>query len=170
MMSLYHTHMLPLNQCGSCLVQTISAPLPIVWSMLYRFDNPRAYKQFIKSCTMHSGDDGVGSIHEVMVVSGLPTETITKRLDELDDDRHNMVFSIIGGDHRLVNYQSTTTLHEDEREGGGGGGRKTVVIESFMVDISAGSSKEDTCLFVDIIIGCNLKSLASISEKLASMS
>ncbi|GMP72172.1 hypothetical protein CsSME_00030292 [Camellia sinensis var. sinensis] len=138
--------------------------------MLYRFDNPRAYKQFIKSCTMHSGDDGVGSIHEVMVVSGLPTETITERLYELDDDRHNMVFSIIGGDHRLVNYQSTTTLHEDEREGGGGGGRKTVVIESFMVDIPAGSSKEDTCLFVDIIIGCNLKSLASISEKLASMS
>ncbi|KAL7211623.1 hypothetical protein ACSBR2_014471 [Camellia fascicularis] len=140
--------------------------------MLRRFDNPRAYKQFIKSYTMHSSDGGIESIHEVMVVLGLPAGISTERLDELNDDQHVMAFSIIGGDHRLVNYQSITTLHEDEREGGGGGGggKKTVVIESFTVDIPVGSSKEDTCLFVDIIIGCNLKSLASISEKLASMS
>ncbi|KAI7999537.1 Abscisic acid receptor PYL6 [Camellia lanceoleosa] len=166
--------MLSSNQCGSSLVQTINTPLLIVWSMLRRFNNPRAYKQFIKSCTMHSGDGGIGSIHGVIVVLGLPARTSTERLDELNDDQHVMAFSIIGGDHRLVNYQSTTTLHEDEREsaggGGGGGGRKTVVIESFTVDIPVGSSKEDTCLFADVIIGRNLKSLASISENASSPS
>ncbi|KAI8001450.1 Abscisic acid receptor PYL11 [Camellia lanceoleosa] len=168
--------MLSSNQCGSSLVQTINTPLLIVWSMLRWFNNPRAYEQFIKSCTMHSGDGGIGSIHGVIVVLGLPARTSTERLDELNDDQHVMAFSIIGDDHRLVNYQSTTTLHEDEREsasgggGGGGRGRKTVVIESFTVDIPVGSSKEDTCLFADVIIGRNLKSLASISEKLASVS
>ncbi|XP_058198080.1 abscisic acid receptor PYL12-like [Rhododendron vialii] len=165
MMSLYHTHNFSPNQCGSSLVQTIEAPLPLVWSMVRRFDHPQSYKKFVKSCTVQSGGNGgVGSIREVEIVFGLPARFSTERLDKLDDETHVMMFSIIGGDHRLENYHATMTLHEDNgREDGG----KTVVIESYVVDVPAGSSEEDTCLFADTIIRCNLKSLANISEKMA---
>ncbi|KAE8659664.1 Abscisic acid receptor PYL5 [Hibiscus syriacus] len=115
--------MLSSNQCGSSLVQTIDAPLPLVWSIIRRFDNPQLYKQFVKSCKLSTGNGGIGSIREVVVVSGLPAATSTERLDELDDDCHVMMISIIGGDHRLVNYRSTTTLHEI-RDGGNDGGVK----------------------------------------------
>ena len=167
MKSRYHTPILSPNQCGSILVQTIDAPLPLVWSMIRRFDNPQGYKQFIRSCTMRAGSgDDIGSVREVMLVSGLPAETSTERLEKLDDDMHIMIFSIIGGDHRLMNYRSTTTLHVDRETKGDG---KTVVIESYVVDVPMGSSKEDTCCFTDTIIGCNLRSLARISEKMACM-
>lgn len=46
-------------------------------------------------------------------------------------------------------------------------GRKTVVIQSYVVDVPAGSSKEDTCLFANTIIGCNLRSLAKVTERMA---
>lgn len=151
------------NQCGSILVQTIDAPLPIVWSIIRRFDNPQAYKQFVKSCKLSVGNGGTGSVREVVVVSGLPAATSTERLDELDDELHIMMVSIIGGDHRLVNYRSTTTLYEINNGG------KTVVVESYVVDVPAGNSKEDTCSFADMIIGCNLRSLARVTEKLAKV-
>lgn len=61
---------------------------------------------------MRSGSGGIGSIREVTIVSGLPATTSMERLDELGDDLHVVVVSIIGGDHRLENYHSTTTLHE----------------------------------------------------------
>lgn len=102
--------------------------------------------------------------NKVEIVSGLPARFSTERLDKLDDETHVMMFSIIGGDHRLENYHATTTLHEDN--GREDGGRKTVVIESYVVDVPAGSSEEDTCSFADTIIRCNLKSLANISEKM----
>ncbi|XP_027163423.1 abscisic acid receptor PYL11-like [Coffea eugenioides] len=164
MMNQYHAHddLFP-NQCTSSLVQEIDAPLSLVWSLVRQFDNPQAYKLFIKNCTMTAGDGGIGSVREVMVVSGLPAETSRERLDKLDDDLHVMEFSIIGGDHRLVNYQSTTTLHEDD----GGRSDQTVVIESYVVDIPPDSSEMDTCLFADTIVACNLRSLAKISEKMA---
>lgn len=92
-----------------------------------------------------------------------PAERSTERLDRLDDDLHVMVVSIIGGDHKLVNYKSTVTLHEVDGGGGGGG---TVVVESYVVDVPADSCGEDTCLFADTIIGCNLKSLAKITENM----
>ncbi|KAJ0016675.1 hypothetical protein Pint_10388 [Pistacia integerrima] len=106
---------------------------------------------------MRSGGGGVGSVREVMIISGLPATTSTERLDELDDELHVMVVSIIGGDHRLENYHSTTTLHESE------GGSKTMVTESYVVDIPPGNSKVDTWTFVEAIIGWNLKSLATVS-------
>ncbi|KAL6991229.1 hypothetical protein U1Q18_009347 [Sarracenia purpurea var. burkii] len=135
--------------------------------MIRRFDSPHAYNRFLRSCTILAGDGGsTGSIREVTFVSGLPAGFSTERLDELDDDAHVMKFSMIGGDHRLENYQSTTTLHEEEEKGGENYG-KTVVIESYVVDVPAGNSKEDTCFFNDTIIRCNLKSLAKISEKMA---
>ncbi|XP_021294998.1 abscisic acid receptor PYL11-like [Herrania umbratica] len=161
----YRTPNLSPIQCGSSLVQTIDAPLPLVWSIIGRFDLPQVYKQFIKSCTLSAGTGGIGSVREVMVVSGLPVATSTERPDELDEDSHVLMVSIIGGDHRLVKYRSTTTLHEIE-EGRGG---KTLVMESYVVDVPAGSSKEDTCSFADMIIGCNLRSLARVTEKMAKV-
>ncbi|OMO65392.1 Polyketide cyclase/dehydrase [Corchorus olitorius] len=155
------------NQCGSSLVQTIDAPLSLVWSIIRRFDHPQAYKQFVKSCSLSFGDGDIGSVREVMVVSGLPAATSTERLDQLDDELHVMMVSIIGGDHRLVNYRSTVTLHEIDEEVSGGG--KTVVVESYVVDVPDGSSKEDTCSFADMIIGCNLRSLARVTEKMAKL-
>ncbi|XP_039005973.1 abscisic acid receptor PYL11-like [Hibiscus syriacus] len=161
----YHTPNLLSNQCGSSLVQIIDAPLPLVWSIIRRFDNPQAYKQFVKSCKLSAGNGGIGSIREVMVMSGLPAASSTERLDELDDERHVMMISIIGGDHKLVNYRSTATLHEII-DGGNGGG-KTMVVESYVVDVPAGNSKEDTCCFANMIIACNLRSLARVTEKMA---
>lgn len=43
----------------------------------------------------------------------------------------------------------------------------TLVIESFVVDVPDGNTKDDTCFFVEALIKCNLKSLAVISERLA---
>ena len=148
------------NQCTSSMVQTINAPLDLVWSMIKRFEHPQGYKQFITGCTMLSGDGGIGSVREVLIMSGLPAEVSVERLDTLDDVHHVLKFSIIGGDHRLLNYSSTITLHEEEERFGG----KTIAIESYVVDIPAGSSGEDTCSFTDTIIGCNLRSLAKITE------
>lgn len=110
---------------------------------------------------MTFGDGGIGSVREVRVVSGLPGGSSMERLDKLNDDLHVMVFSIIGGDHMLANYQSTTKLVQTK-------GGKTEVVESYVVDVPVGSSKEDTCLFADTIIGCNLRSLAKISEEIAA--
>ncbi|KAK4421156.1 Abscisic acid receptor PYL11 [Sesamum alatum] len=167
METLYHTHPLSPNQCTSIVRQMIDAPLPLVWSVLRKFSNPESYKQFVKSCDMLSGNGGPGSVREVTVVSGLPAGRSTERLDRLDDDLHLMVVSIVGGDHKLVNYRSTTTVHEEEEEEEEGGRTGTVVTESYVVDVPVDSCAEDTCLFADTIIGCNLKSLAKITEKLA---
>lgn len=164
MMNLYHNPVLSPNQCGSTLIQTIDAPLPLVWSVVRRFDKPEAYKLFIKSSTMRDGNGGIGSIRDLTLVSGLPAGTSIERLDELDDDTHVMVFSIIGGDHRLVNYRSTTSLHEEDEEKGG---IRTVVIESYVVDVPVGTTKDDTCSFADTVVGCNLRSLAGTTEKMA---
>ncbi|CAA7040896.1 unnamed protein product [Microthlaspi erraticum] len=151
------------HRCGSTLVQTIDAPLPLVWSIIRRFDNPQAYKQFVKTCDLSSGDGGEGSIREVTIVSGLPAIFSRERLDELDDESHMMAISIIGGDHRLVNYRSKTkafvAAEEDE---------KTVVVESYVVDVPEGNSEEETTSFADTIVGFNLKSLAKLTEKMVA--
>lgn len=161
MMSHFHNPSLSPNQCGSLLVRTIEAPLPLVWSLVRRFDNPQAYKPFVRNCTVLVGDGrGVGTVREVEVVSGMPAAVSLERLDEVDEEMHVMRFSIIGGDHRLENYGSTTTMVEDE-DG------RTVVVESYTVDIPAGSTNDDTCSFANTIIGCNLKCLARIAEEMA---
>ncbi|XP_022954443.1 abscisic acid receptor PYL12-like [Cucurbita moschata] len=164
MLRLYHSPTLYPNQCTSRVVQLVHAPLPLVWSIVRRFDYPQAYKQFVKTCIIRDGDGGVGTIRELLVVTGMPANTSVERLDRLDDDAHLMVFTIIGGDHQLLNYRSTTTLHEVAPEEAEGGGRKTVVVESYVVDVPSGSSKEDTVLFADTIIKCNLKWLARVAE------
>ncbi|CAN1172898.1 Abscisic acid receptor PYL4 [Linum perenne] len=157
----YHTRTLRPNQCCSAVVQRIDAPVTTVWSVVRRFDNPQAYKHFLKSCHVIDGNGDVGTLREVHVVSGLPAASSTERLEILDDERHVISFSVVGGDHRLHNYRSVTTLHP----AAGGGG--TVVVESYVVDIPPGNTKEDTCSFVDTIVRCNLQSLAQIAENMA---
>lgn len=50
---------------------------------------------------------------------------------------------------------------------GGDDRPRTVAIESYVVDVPPGNTKEDTCVFADTIVRFNLRSLAEISEKLA---
>lgn len=158
----YHAHSVGPHQCCSVVVQTTAAPLPTVWSVVRRFDKPQAYKHFLKSCHVIFGDGDIGTLREVHVVSGLPAASSTERLEILDDERHVLSFSVVGGDHRLSNYRSVTTLHPSAT------GIGTVVVESYVVDIPAGNTKEDTRFFVDTIVKCNLQSLAHMSEKLTN--
>ncbi|GKU92184.1 hypothetical protein SLEP1_g5947 [Rubroshorea leprosula] len=157
----YHNHVVGPDQCSSYAVQTIEAPVDTVWSVVRQFDNPQAYKHFLKSCHVIVGDGKVGTLREVHVVSGLPAATSTERLDILDDERHVFSFSIVGGVHRLTNYRSVTTLHASPS------GTGTVVLESYVVDVPPGNTREDTCIFVDTIIRCNMQSLAQIAENMA---
>jgi abscisic acid receptor (PYR/PYL family) len=53
------------------VVQRVAAPATDVWSVVRRFDQPQAYKTFVHSCALLDGDDGVGTLREVRVVSGL---------------------------------------------------------------------------------------------------
>ncbi|CAN6467437.1 unnamed protein product [Victoria cruziana] len=167
----YHAHEVAPNQCCSTVVQTIKAPVGVVWSVVRRFDEPQAYKHFIRSCSLMSGDGNVGSLREVRVISGLPAGCSTERLEILDDERHIISFSVVGGDHRLTNYRSVTTLHEiptSDDAAGDAAGAGTVVVESYVVDVPPGNTKDDTCVFVDTIVGCNLQSLANIAENLCN--
>ncbi|TYI11212.1 hypothetical protein ES332_A09G195800v1 [Gossypium tomentosum] len=157
----HHTHPVGPNQCCSAVVQQIAAPVSTVWSVVRRFDNPQAYKHFVKSCHVIVGDGEVGTLREVSVISGLPAARSTERLEILDDERHVLSFSVVGGDHRLANYRSVTTLHPSTSRNG------TVVVESYVVDVPPGNTKDDTCVFVDTIVRCNLQSLAQIAENLS---
>ncbi|XVE76618.1 hypothetical protein DITRI_Ditri12bG0187800 [Diplodiscus trichospermus] len=157
----HHIHPVGHNQCCSAVVQQIAAPVSTVWSVVRRFDNPQAYKHFVKSCHVLVGGGEVGTLREVHVISGLPAARSTERLEILDDESHVLSFSVVGGDHRLANYRSVTTLHPSTA------GNGTVVVESYVVDVPPGNTKDDTCVFVDTIVRCNLQSLAQIAENLA---
>ncbi|KAK7379407.1 hypothetical protein VNO80_04866 [Phaseolus coccineus] len=153
----HHAHVAGQNQCCSVVIQAISAPVSAVWAVVRRFDHPQGYKNFVKSCHVIAGDGiSVGAVREVRVVSGLPAESSTERLEILDDERHVMSFSVVGGEHRLRNYRSVTTLHAS--------GNGTLVMESYVVDVPQGNTKEETCVFVETIVRCNLQSLAQIAE------
>ncbi|XP_059296475.1 abscisic acid receptor PYL4 [Lycium ferocissimum] len=159
----YHTHPVGPNQCCSAVIQRITAPVSTVWSVVRRFDNPQAYKHFVKSCHVIVGDGDVGTLREVRVISGLPAASSTERLEILDDERHVISFSVIGGDHRLANYRSVTTLHQEQDSGLG----TTTVVESYVVDVPPGNTREETCVFVDTIVKCNLQSLSQIAQNLS---
>ncbi|KAJ8764029.1 hypothetical protein K2173_004914 [Erythroxylum novogranatense] len=156
----HHMRSVGSNQCSSVAVQSINATVSTVWSVVRRFDKPQVYKHFLKSCQVIHGDGDVGTLRQVHVVSGLPASSSTERLEILDDERHVMSFSVIGGEHRLTNYRSVTTLHSSPI------GNSTVVIESYVVDIPPGNTKEDTCSFIDTIVRCNLQSLAQIAQNM----
>lgn len=158
------------KRCRSTVTEIIEAPLPVVWSILRRFDKPQAYQRFVKSCTIRydgcSERGGEGSIRDVTLVSGLSADFSTERLDELDDETHVMVVSIIGGNYRLANYRSKTMVASSDSEDVT---EKTVVVESYVVDVPEGNSEEDTMLFVDTIIRYNLASLAKLAKKIMGM-
>ncbi|KAF5442238.1 hypothetical protein F2P56_034922 [Juglans regia] len=158
----FHRHQPGENQCSSALVKRIKAPVHLVWSLVRRFDQPQKYKPFISRCIV-KGNLEIGSLREVDVKSGLPATTSTERLELLDDDEHILSIKIIGGDHRLRNYSSIISLHPEIIDGRPG----TLVIESFVVDVPEGNTKDETCYFVQALIKCNLKSLADVSERLA---
>lgn len=63
----------------------------------------------------------------------------------------------------LQNYSSIVSLHPEIIDGRPG----TLVIESFVVDVPEGNTKDETCYFVEALIKCNLKSLADVSERRA---
>lgn len=158
----HHKHELGENQCSSALVKHIRAPVHLVWSLVRRFDQPQKYKPFISRCVVQ-GNLEIGSLREVGVKSGLPATTSTERLELLDDNEHLLSIRIVGGDHRLKNYSSIISLHPEIIDGRPG----TLVIESYVVDVPEGNTKDETCYFVDALIKCNLKSLADVSERLA---
>ncbi|KAI4314472.1 hypothetical protein L6164_027378 [Bauhinia variegata] len=157
----HHTYLVGPAQCSSLLEQRIHSPLDTVWSVVRRFDKPQTYKHFIKSCAVKEDFKmTVGCTREVNVISGLPADTSTERLDILDDDRHVTGFTITGGEHRLRNYHSVTTGHGFERDGK----IWTVVLESYIVDVPEGNTEEDTRLFADTVVKLNLQKLASVTE------
>lgn len=158
----HHRHDPAENQCSSVLVKRIKAPLHLVWSLVRRFDQPQKYKPFVRRCVVR-GNLEIGSLREVDVKSGLPATTSTERLELLNDEEHVLSIRIIGGDHRLRNYSSVISVHPEVIEGRPG----TLVIESFVVDVPEGNTKDETCYFVEAVIKCNLKSLADVSERLA---
>ncbi|KAE8691922.1 Abscisic acid receptor PYL2 [Hibiscus syriacus] len=84
---------------------------------------------FLRSCQFIAGDGDAGSLREVHVVSGLHAASSTEKLEILDDERHVLSLSVVGGDPHLTNYKSVTTIH------GSPNGNRTVVVESYVVDI-----------------------------------
>ncbi|KAL3635681.1 Abscisic acid receptor pyl8 [Castilleja foliolosa] len=158
----HHKHDVGANQCTSSLVKHIKAPLPLVWSLVRRFDKPQSYKPFVSTCIVN-GDMRIGTVREVNVKTGLPATVSKERLELLDDEEHILSMRIVGGDHRLKNYSSIITVHPEIIDGRPG----TMVIESYAVDVPEGNTKDETCYFVEALIKCNLKSLADVSEDLA---
>ncbi|KAF8642626.1 hypothetical protein HU200_067307 [Digitaria exilis] len=156
---------------GGDMLHLDSTPLD-VWSLVRRFDQPQLFKPFVSRCEM-KGNIEIGSVREVNVKSGLPATRSTERLELLDDNEHILSVRFVGGDHRLQaflgynasalanrNYSSILTVHPeviDSRPG-------TLVIESFVVDVPDGNTKDETCYFVEALLKCNLKSLAEVSE------
>lgn len=160
----HHKHQPAAHQCSSSATKHIKAPVDIVWSLVRRFDQPQKYKPFVSRCVVQ-GDLMIGSVREVNVKSGLPATKSTERLELLDDTEHILGVKIVGGDHRLKNYSSVITVHPEVVDGRAG----TLVIESFVVDVPDGNTKDETCYFVTALINCNLKSLAEVSERMAML-
>lgn len=130
------------------------------WSPSESTPRPLRYKHFVKSCSMRAGNGGVGSIREVTVVSGLPASNSTERLEMVDEERHVMSFSVVGGQHRLKNYRSVTSVNECRDDQGK---VYTIVLESYVFDVPDGNTVEDTKMFVDMVVSLNLQKLAEVA-------
>uniref|UniRef100_A0A0E0MMG1 Uncharacterized protein n=1 Tax=Oryza punctata TaxID=4537 RepID=A0A0E0MMG1_ORYPU len=156
----FHHHEPGSNQCNSFVAKHVRAPLHTVWSLVRRFDQPQLFKPFIRKCVMRGNID-TGSVREVIVQSGLPATRSMERLEFLDDNEHILRVKFIDGDHMLKNYTSTLTVHSEVIDGQPG----TLVIESFVVDIPEGNTKDDICYFVENLLRCNLRTLADVTEK-----
>ncbi|KAL5207216.1 hypothetical protein ABZP36_031651 [Zizania latifolia] len=187
---LFHRHEPCAHQCSSAVAKHIKAPVHLVWSLVRRFDQPQLFKPFVSRCEM-KGNIEIGSVREVNVKSGLPATRSTERLELLDDNEHilsvrttaslmakgssnHLCFPIsmvaqmalvtctAPGKWKTLNYSSILTVHPEVIDGRPG----TLVIESFVVDVPEGNTKDETCYFVEALLKCNLKSLAEVSERL----
>ncbi|XP_021765946.1 abscisic acid receptor PYL12-like [Chenopodium quinoa] len=152
------------RRCGSQILQTINAPLLVVWSLIRQFDWPHVFKKLVQTCTLVSGAGEVGSVRQVFFGSGLPGKTSIERLERMDEEQHINVYRVIDGDHKLVTFHVTTSLHEVVENGNGN--KTTLVVESYTVDVPNDSNEKDTCLFANTIIELNLKNLAIVVEKM----
>ncbi|OWM87117.1 abscisic acid receptor PYL11-like [Punica granatum] len=153
------------NWCKSLMIQPIKAPETIVWSFVRDFSQPQKYKHFIKTCQLTSGDGiTVGSIRDLVVISGLPASMSKERLEVLDDENQVLSFRVLGGDHRLKDYQSVTSVNAlSDREGRA----LTLVVESYVVEVPEGNTAEDTRSLADTIVRLNLQNLAEVSVSAA---
>lgn len=105
---------------------------------------------------------GVGGILLVVhfgFLGSSPYVLLLSREGKTRDDGDCLNFS----SHYLQNYSSIITVHPKVIDGRPG----TMVVESFVVDVPDGNTKDETCYFVEALIRCNLKSLADVSERLA---
>jgi abscisic acid receptor (PYR/PYL family) len=84
----YHRNIFQKTECGSTLIQKINAPVEVVWGILASFENPQSYSNFVKSCSLVSGDGSPGSVREVKMISGLPVTTSIEKLEVLDKENH----------------------------------------------------------------------------------
>ncbi|XP_040361782.1 abscisic acid receptor PYL4-like [Rosa chinensis] len=74
----------------------------VVGGPIRRFNNPQAYKYFVKSCCIIVGDGDVSTLREVQVISGLSANNSMERLDVLDEESHVISFNMLGDDHSLL--------------------------------------------------------------------
>ncbi|KAL0415130.1 UNVERIFIED_CONTAM: Abscisic acid receptor PYL2 [Sesamum latifolium] len=150
------------NTCTSLIVQRIEAPPAAVWPFVRSFGSPQTYKHFIKSCEVVEGDGAaVGSRRCLTVVSGLPATTSIEKLEILDDENRVLSFRVVGGEHRLKDYQSVTSVNEVISEEVNK--VYSVVLESYVVEIPEGNTSEDTKMFVDTIVKLNLQKLRDVA-------
>ncbi|EEE64062.1 hypothetical protein OsJ_18892 [Oryza sativa Japonica Group] len=113
----------------------------------------------------HEHAAGVGQCCSAVVQAiAAPVDAVCsrERLEILDDERRVLSFRVVGGEHRLSNYRSVTTVHETAA-----GAAAAVVVESYVVDVPHGNTADETRMFVDTIVRCNLQSLARTAEQLA---
>ncbi|KAL0341923.1 UNVERIFIED_CONTAM: Abscisic acid receptor PYL2 [Sesamum calycinum] len=94
------------------------------------------------------------------VVSGLPATTSIEKLEILDDENRVLSFRVVGGEHRLKDYQSVTSVNEVISEVNK---VYSVVLESYVVEIPEGNTSEDTKMFVDTIVKLNLQKLRDVA-------
>ncbi|CAI9767156.1 unnamed protein product [Fraxinus pennsylvanica] len=150
------------NTCTSLTVQRIDAPATAVWPLYVLLKPLKTTNTSSKAVDWWAvaGDGGVWSFSHVTVVFGLPASTSIERLEMVDDERFVPSFRVVGGEHRLKDYNSITSvnelLNEEERA-------YTVVLESYVVEIAEGNTREDTRLLVDTIVKLNLQKLRDVA-------
>ncbi|GFQ03505.1 abscisic acid receptor pyl4, partial [Phtheirospermum japonicum] len=128
---------------ATAVSQHISAPVPTRWVRRPAASTTAGLQStLVKSCHVIPRDGDVRTLREVRTVHHLRLRgsSSTERLEILDDERHVISLQRRRADHRLANYR--------------------------VVDVPQGNTKEETCVFVDTIVKCNLQSLAQIAENL----
>uniref|UniRef100_A0A803MDZ6 Bet v I/Major latex protein domain-containing protein n=1 Tax=Chenopodium quinoa TaxID=63459 RepID=A0A803MDZ6_CHEQI len=111
---------------------------------------------FIRTSYSTSSSNVVGTFRHITFVAEFPSTLSIERLDELNDEKHVMVFSVVGGDHscRIPNYRGTISLVEECNEKSGGQ-KRTIVTEKYTVNVPEDSNEEETRYLVDTLVGFN---------------